>query len=150
MNSMFITIDPGWSGAVAFFEKGNLQFTTNCPTSREATDMMKIIRNAIGRKKPTVYIERVWARPFERGAFTFGENYGIWLGIIATLKLKRIDVLPKVWQKDIKEQGDIPKDYSERKRYFKKVAQDWAGKNHKVTLKNADAICIGMYALTEE
>ena len=145
---MFITIDPGWSGAVAFFEKGNLQFTTNCPTSRDATDMMKVIRNGVARKRTTVYIERVWARPYERGAFTFGENYGIWLGIIATLKLKRIDVLPKVWQKPIG--GEIPKDYAERKRYFKKVAQNWAGKNHKVTLKNADAICIGMYALTEE
>ena len=144
----FITIDPGWSGAVAFFDSMNLQFTTNCPTSRDATDMMKVIRNGVARKRTTVYIERVWARPYERGAFTFGENYGIWLGIIATLKLKRIDVLPKVWQKPIG--GEIPKDYAERKRYFKKVAQNWAGKNHKVTLKNADAICIGMYALTEE
>ena len=73
MNTL-ITIDPGWSGAVAFFEKGNLQFTTNCPTSRDATDMMKVIRNAIGRKRPTVYIERVWARPFERGAFTLNDT----------------------------------------------------------------------------
>ena len=143
-----ITIDPGWSGAVAFFDSTNLQFTTNCPTSREPKDMVKIIKNAIGRKKPKVYIERVWARPYERGAFTFGENYGVWLGIIASLGLQRVDVLPKVWQQFIG--GEIPKDYTERKRYFKKVAQNWAGNNHRVTLKNADAICIGMYALTEE
>ena len=96
-----ITIDPGWSGAVAFFDSMNLQFTTNCPTSREPKDMVKVIKNAIGRKKPKVYMERVWARPYERGAFTFGENYGVWLGIIASLGLQRVDVLPKVWQQFI-------------------------------------------------
>ena len=43
-----ITIDPGWSGAVAFFDSTNLQFTTNCPTSREPEDMVKVIRNESG------------------------------------------------------------------------------------------------------
>jgi heterodisulfide reductase subunit C len=145
---MFITIDPGWSGAVAFFEKGYLQFTTKCPASREPEDMVKVIRNVIARKKPKVYIERVWARPYERGAFTFGENYGIWLGIIASLKLERIDVLPKEWQAVVGNR--IPKDYTERKRYFKRRAQKWAGRNHKITLLNADAVCIGMYVINKE
>ena len=144
---MIIAIDPGWSGAVAFFEKGTLQYTSNCPTSREPSEMAQILKQKIGRKKPVVYIERVWARPYERGAFSFGQNYGIWLGIIASLKLKRVDVLPKVWQKVIGNR--IPKDYAERKRYFKRRAQRWAGKKHKVTLINADAICIGMYVLQE-
>ena len=145
---MIIAIDPGWSGAVAFFEKGYLQLTVNCPTSREPDEMAQILKLNIGKKKPVVYIERVWARPYERGAFSFGQNYGIWLGIIASLGLKRVDVLPKVWQKVIGNR--IPKDYAERKRYFKIRAKRWAGKKHKVTLINADAICIGMYVLQEE
>lgn len=86
-------------------------------------------------------MERVWARPYERGAFTFGENYGVWLGIIASLGLQRVDVLPKVWQQFIG--GKIPKDYTERKRYFKKVAQDWAGNNHRVTLKMQTQFALG-------
>lgn len=144
----FLTIDPGWSGAVAFFDTQCLQATISCPTSREPHDMMKALKSIIGKNRPNVYIERVWSRPYERGAFSFGQNYGIWLGVAAALNLKIIYVLPKEWQDVVGK--NIPKDYAERKNYFKKLAQKWVGKNHKVTLKNADAICIGMYIIKKE
>ena len=106
--------------------------------------MVQII-NKYKRKNTVVYIERVWSRPYERGAFTFGKNYGIWLGICNALDLPIVKVLPKEWQSIVGNR--IPKEYQERKRYFKRRAQSFAGSKHKVTLKNADAICIGMYAL---
>ena len=44
----------------------------------------------------------------------------------------------------------IPKDYKKRKDYFKRRAQRWTGKKHKVTLVNADAICLGMYVIERD
>tara|TARA_Y100001980_G_C14529098_1_gene304877 strand:- start:44 stop:487 length:444 start_codon:yes stop_codon:yes gene_type:complete len=142
-----IAIDPGWNGAVAFFTHSVLHSTSNCPSSREPIEMVNIIEK-YKAKKTVVYIERVWSRPYERGAFTFGKNYGIWLGICNALDLPIVKVLPKEWQSEIGNR--IPKEYQKRKQYFKRRAKTFAGSKHKVTLKNADAICIGMYALKKE
>ena len=144
-----ITIDPGWNGAAALFINDKLQKTVNCPSDRSIHIMSEIIHKMIEKDKKTeIYIERVWSRPFERGAFSFGTNFGAWLGIIASNNITPIEVLPRAWQKVVGIR--IPKEYKERKNYFKRRAQRWTGKKHKVTLANADAICLGMYVIEKD
>lgn len=163
-----LSIDPGWNGAIAVFEYHRnhiyLQSTSNCPSSRDENDLAEVFKECMGdsvsttrneidissESTPKVVIERVWSRPYERGAFAFGKNYGMWLGIAASFGCEIIRVLPREWQLTIgggKE--SIPKDYQERKRYFKTLAQNWAGNKHKITLTNADAVCIGIHTVQE-
>ena len=144
-----ITIDPGWNGAAALFINDKLIRTSNCPPDRSIHKMSIIIHEMIEKDKRTkIYIERVWSRPFERGAFSFGTNFGAWLGIVASNNIIPREVLPRAWQKKVGIR--IPKEYRDRKNYFKRRAQRWAGKKHKVTLANADAICLGMYVIKKD
>jgi|TARA_R100000789_G_scaffold54288_1_gene53235 hypothetical protein len=146
-----ITVDPGWNGAVALFENNKLLYTEKCPDNRSELKMADIIRHMVNKShiiyghNIEAYVEKVWSRPYERGAFSFGKNFGIWLGILASNNLKVHQITPQAWQKVVGVR--IPKEYSKRKKYFKRRAQRWAGKKHKVTLADADAICLGMYVI---
>jgi len=140
-----IAIDPGWNGACALFINNKLEYTKRCPTDRSIHKMSQIVHEMIDNKKTEIYIEKVWSRPYERGAFSFGTNFGAWLGIIASNNIVELQITPKAWQKVVGIR--IPKEYGKRKNYFKRRAQRWAGKKHKVTLTNADAICLGMYVI---
>ena len=87
---IIIGIDPGRSGALAVWSNG-IDKAIKCPSSsKEMADIIK----AIGNKNVIAYVERVWARPSNatRAAFTFGVNYGEWLGILAALNLSLIHI----------------------------------------------------------
>jgi len=147
---IIISIDPGWNGAVAMIENNKLVETKNCPKDRSEMKMADIIRNMVHSayvdgEELEIYIEKVWSRPHQQGSFSFGKNFGVWLGIIAANKIVPTEVTPRVWQKVVGIR--IPKDYKKRKDYFKRRAQKWVGKKHKITLANADAICLGMYVI---
>jgi len=145
---MIIGIDPGRSGAVAIWSSG-IDKVVKCPNNpKEMADVIKSINN----KNVIAYVERVWARPSNatRAAFTFGVNYGEWLGILAALKIKTILVTPQTWMKYYKDKYKIklPKDKKDRKNKLKKMAQEYTDK--KVTLYNADAILIAIYGFIEQ
>ena len=145
---MIIGIDPGRSGAVAFWSSG-ISKVVKCPSnSKEMADVIK----SIDDKNVVAYVERVWARPSNatRAAFTFGVNYGEWLGILAALNIKTILVTPQTWMKYYKDKYKIklPKDKKDRKNKLKSMAQEYTDK--KVTLYNADAILIAVYGVIEQ
>ena len=98
------------------------------------------------------YVERVWARPSNatRAAFTFGVNYGEWLGILAALNIKTVLVTPQTWMKYYKDKFKIklPKEKKDRKNKLKEIATQYTDK--KVTLYNADAILIAVYGFIEQ
>ena len=152
---MIIGIDPGKSGAVAIWDDG-IEKVIKCPNNPD--DMSAVIRLArnqfiSGKSKYLVaYMERVWARPSNatRAAFTFGVNYGEWLGILSTLNVDTVLITPQTWMKYYKDKFKIklPKEKKDRKNKLKKIAAQYTDK--KVTLYNADAILIAVYGFIEQ
>ena len=145
---MIIGIDPGRSGAVAIWS-GGIDKVIKCPSnSKEMADIIKSVSN----ENVVAYVERVWARPSNatRAAFTFGVNYGEWLGILSTLNIDTVHVTPQTWMKYYKDKFNIklPKEKKDRKNKLKELATHYTDK--KVTLYNADAILIAVYGFIEQ
>jgi len=147
----YLGIDPGKSGAVCIIYPDEI-IAYKCPST--AMGMSDIIRHylnvcVIENYKSVVGIEKVWAQPTNgtRHAFAFGSNYGMWLGVLGSHRIEPIFILPNKWQTMYKSYHDIPKEYLERKRKLKTIAQTYV--SFKVTLATADAILIAKY-LKEE
>ena len=94
-------------------------------------------------------MERVWARPTNavRAAFSYGTNYGQWLGIAASHEVKMNTAIPSDWIRWI----GCPKALKSviRKRWLKDKAKECYPKLKKITLKTSDAILITKYAKEE-
>tara|TARA_R100001594_G_scaffold64558_2_gene98858 strand:- start:22615 stop:23070 length:456 start_codon:yes stop_codon:yes gene_type:complete len=149
---MIIGVDPGKSGAIAFWHEG-IDKVVKCPNN--VKDMCNVVKDETDRFKPydsIAYIEKVWARPSNatRAAFTFGVNYGEWLAIMASLNIETILVTPQTWMKYYKNKFKmkLPKEKKDRKNKLKKIATYYTDK--KVTLYNADAILIAAYGFIEQ
>ena len=147
----YLGIDPGKSGALCIIYPDEV-IAHKCPST--ATGMSDIIRNylnacVIENYKTVVGIEKVWAQPTNgtRHAFAFGTNYGMWLGVLGSSRIEPNFILPSKWQKTYREGKGLSKEYLERKRELKAIAQKYVDFN--VTLVTADAILIAKY-LKEE
>jgi len=141
MKGTVIAIDPGWSGAMAVFTDGQLITTHKCmPTS---TETWELCGKDIHRASIAV-LEWVHSMPGQGVAstFKFGYNYGMWNGMLATASKETMLVPPKMWQANWK---DVPKDKKDRKNFLKQKAMEISEGRVKVTLQNADAICIGQW-----
>ena len=64
--------------------------------------LIKII-NLYGNKNCNVFIEKVHSMPGQGVAsmFNFGKGYGIWIGILAALKISKTLVTPQEWKKEM-------------------------------------------------
>ena len=152
---MIIGIDPGKSGAVAVWDDG-IEKVIKCPNNPDdMSDVIKLIKNRFISKRNSyliAYMERVWARPSNatRAAFTFGVNYGEWLGILSTLDIDTVLVTPQAWMKYYKQKFKIKlsKEKKDRKNTLKEIAKKYTDK--KVTLYNSDAILIAVYGFIEQ
>jgi len=144
-----IGIDPGKSGAIAVWDEG-IDKAIKCPDSPEK--MANIFNSIITNDKIVAYIEQVHAFPTDArsSAFKSGRNYGEWLGVLGTLRIKTVHVTPQKWMKHYKEKFNmaLPKDKQQRKRKLKEIAANYTDK--KVTLYNADAILIAVYGFITE
>ena len=90
-------------------------------------------------------MERVWARPTNavRAAFSYGTNYGQWLGALAGEGISNVyHITPREWQKGIGIKKGMEK--ADRKRTIKKKMAE-VFPEIKVTLINADAIGIAKH-----
>ena len=148
----YIGIDVGKSGGVCFIykDKGTPLPTMHCykcPTTIH--DMADLIATPPIKELPNIkwvgLVERVHSMPKQgvRSMFTFGENYGHWVGILAALKISYNLITPLVWMKHY---TPIPKDKKDRKNYLKSVAQRLYPDSH-ITLATADAILIAHYLM---
>ena len=130
-------------------EKGEIQ-SHKCPKSSD--DMALLFQILIGNT-PTnninLLMERVWARPGNavRAAFSYGVNYGQWLGICATHEVRMNTVLTAKWIHWVGCPKSLKKDV--RKRWLKQKASDLYPSIKRVTLATADAILITHYAEKE-
>ena len=96
----YIGIDPGVGGGIASIDEDGKIKAYKCPGSSE--DMALLFEVLIGNTPPEsirLLMERVWARPANavRAAFTYGVNYGQWLGIAASHEIKMNTIIPSEW-----------------------------------------------------
>ena len=144
-NRIFIGIDPGVKGGVAFIYNDLYFAKPTPPTVQEMSAMIhKMIDMAPDIAKYAI-IERVHSMPKQGVAstFKFGMNYGQWLGILATLGIPYIQVTPYTWMSYF---GSMPKDKKDRKNHIKHLAQQ-RYPNTKITLGTSDAMLMCHYLM---
>jgi hypothetical protein len=146
----YIGIDPGISGGLAVINENGSIKAYKCPSSSE--DMSVLFQICMGDTAPEnirLLMERVWARPTNavRAAFSYGVNYGQWLGISSSHEIKMNTVIPTEWIRWI----GCPKALKSviRKRWLKEKAKELYPEIKRVTLKTSDAILITRYAKEE-
>jgi hypothetical protein len=139
-DAVFIAIDPGKNGGIAWKDKNGVQAIAMPDTVLDLVDVLRGLCVRIPYLYMDCVIERVHAMPCDgsASAFAFGENFGVLQGVLATLGIPYRFVTPQVWQKKV---GSLPKDKKERKNALKAFAQQrYPG--IKVTLKTSDALAM--------
>lgn len=146
----YIGIDPGAGGGIAVIDEGGEIKAYKCPKS---SDEMALLFQMCMLKTPAnkvkLLMERVWARPTNavRAAFSYGTNYGQWLGITASHEIKMNTVIPVEWIKWVGCPKALKRDV--RKRWLKVKAGELYPDVNKLTLATSDAILITHYAKGE-
>jgi hypothetical protein len=142
-NRVFVGIDPGKSGGVSILYNNSYN-AIKCPNTVQEMAMALVSIKGMAPDIP-IYacIESVHSMPGQgvKSTFTFGQGYGQWLGILATLKIPYIQVTPHKWMKHF---GPMPKEKKDRKNHLKHLAQQ-RYPNVNVTLAVADALLIATY-----
>ncbi len=142
-NRLFIGIDPGIKGGIAFMYDDDYHVKNTPNTVQEMAQTLIAIKDIAPNTPTYCCIEAVHSMPGNSGRsmFTFGTNYGQWLGILATLKIPHVLVTPHKWMSWY---GSRPKNRKDRKNHLKNLAQQ-RFPNAKITLGTADAMLIANY-----
>jgi len=110
---LIIGIDPGISGAICFFENGQVKEIINMPVMADGKKNKRQINgpqtyNEILRrikdypkKDITVVIEQVSAMPGQgvTSMFNFGQSFGVLKGICSAMQLSMFFIRPAKWKK---------------------------------------------------
>ena len=110
---LIIGIDPGISGAICFFENGQVKEIIDMPVMAEGkknkrqingpqtyNEILKRI-NSYPKKDITVVIEQVSAMPGQgvTSMFNFGQSFGVIKGICSAMQLSMFFIRPTKWKK---------------------------------------------------
>ena len=142
-----IGIDPGKGGGVAIITDEKVK-AYPCPNTVD--DMSMLIGMCLEDVAPyrvRVFLEKVWAFPSDArsAAFSFGQNFGQWQGVLASYELKPTLITPKTWQSHLEVKKGLPK--AQRKKALKQMAIERCPGIKRVTLKTCDAILIAIYGM---
>tara|TARA_Y100000593_G_scaffold92335_1_gene183592 strand:- start:8443 stop:8997 length:555 start_codon:yes stop_codon:yes gene_type:complete len=142
---LYIGIDPGVSGGICCIT-GPDMVAIKCPgTTSDMSEVVSVVSDISKHSGYKCYaiIESVHSMPGQgvKSCFTFGKNYGEWLGILAANKVPYKQVTPQKWMKLF---GVMPKDKKARKNHIKHLAQQ-RYPDSKITLATSDAILIAEY-----
>ena len=146
----YIGIDPGISGGIAVIKHDGIMQAFKCPkSSDEMALLFQILIGSTSADNIRLLMERVWARPTNavRAAFSYGTNYGQWLGIAASHEIKMNTAIPVEWIKWVGCPKALKRDV--RKRWLKEKARELYPDVNKLTLATSDAILITHYAREE-
>ena len=110
---LIIGIDPGISGAICFFENGEVKEIIEMPTMADGkknkkqinvtqiyNEILRRIRN-FSKKDIFVVIEQVSAMPGQgvTSMFNFGQSFGVIKGICSAMQLSTYFIRPVKWKK---------------------------------------------------
>ena len=142
-NRVFIGIDPGIKGGIAVIYNDVYSVQPTPSTVAGMADILIALKEKGPNLSMYCCIEKVHSFPGNSGRsmFTFGTNYGQWIGILATLKIPYIQVTPYAWMKHYPK---APKNKKDRKNYYKHLAQQ-RFPDVDITLATSDAMLIANY-----
>ena len=137
-------IDPGLTGGIAFIDQKKSIIK---PVSVYKLTPQDIANEIIAKQFSIkmAYLEQVHSSPQQgvKSSFTFGVNYGTYIGILTALKIPFILVRPQVWQKHLRCMSRGDKNVTKRK------AQELFP-SIKMTHYIADALLIAEYGRQKE
>lgn len=137
-----LCIDPGASGGASFSDlvSGQPCDLHSWKSPRAATLFLERCLN--GHTVFPAVIENVHATPIMSvsSAFSFGQNFGAWLGILASWDIPVWLVTPQEWQKGLAIPAEIQG--TDRKAALKAMATTLFTPQ-KITLANCDAALLG-------
>ena len=110
---LIIGIDPGISGAICFFEDGQVKEIIDMPVMAEGKKNKRQVNgpqtyneissriNKFSKKDITVVIEQVSAMPGQgvTSMFNFGQSFGVLKGICSAMQLSMFFIRPVKWKK---------------------------------------------------
>ena len=110
---LIIGIDPGISGAICFFEDGQVKEIIDMPVMADGKKNKKQVNgpqiyneilkriNSFQKKDIIVVIEQVWAMPGQgvTSMFNFGQSFGVLKGICSAMQLSMFFIRPAKWKK---------------------------------------------------
>jgi len=110
---LIIGIDPGISGAICFFENGQIKEIIDMPVMADGKKNKRQVNgpqvyneissriNKFSKKDITVVIEQVSAMPGQgvTSMFNFGQSFGVLKGICSAMQLPMYFVRPAKWKK---------------------------------------------------
>ena len=154
---IFIGIDPGLDGAIAFFDTGRghlsvvdmpvVEVLRGGKKKREVSAQMlaQIIR--LAERPCTAVSERVNAMPGQgvTSVFSFGRSSGIVEGVLAALAIPTHIITPQMWQKAASVRGGKDGARQRATELFPAYAGLFARKKDD---GRADAACMAWYAAT--
>ncbi len=155
---IYLGIDPGLFGAMAFFdpEKGHLSII-DMPTveverggkkKRELSPQMMASMIRLAEGDLTAVVERVGAMPGQgvSSVFSFGRSLGMVEGVLAGLNIRTTLIPPQVWQKAAGVRGGKEASRQRAAELFPAYANLFARKKDD---GRADAACMAWYAATK-
>ena len=153
---IYVGIDPGASGGIVAIGPDNKVLVhAKCPsTVHDLADVYRDICELPGRYDDCsikATIEAVHSMPGNSGRsmFSFGTNYGMHLGLLASNKIPYMKpITPYTWMKHY---GKMPKDKRDRKNHIKQLAQQlYPNTDRPITLATSDAVLIAHYCMTKQ
>lgn len=146
----FLGIDPGKNGGFAMINKEGcviLEHSASKMTPRDIVDVFNHIHALRGFSYNTTrcFLERVHSMPKQgvKSTFSFGENFGTYIGILTAMKIPFNYVSPGTWQRAM---GCLSKG---DKNVTKRKAQELFP-NLRMTHAIADALLIAEYGRRKE
>ncbi len=144
----FLGIDPGKSGGWAIVENNS---TTSSawpwPKDSDIKSICKTLHPG-GEYIVLACIEKVHAMPKQgvTSMFTFGENFGMWQGILAALGIPYVFAAPQKWQKAMFDSGGKEKNTKERSLDLARRLYPGLDLSRKKDNGKADALHLARYA----
>lgn len=103
MTSITIGIDPGKSGGIAILYPTGDVVAEKWTSEDEMVDILEEVARRWDCAQVTAYLELVHAMPGQgvTSMFSFGKNFGFWIGAVTALRIPLRLVRPQEWQKGV-------------------------------------------------
>jgi crossover junction endodeoxyribonuclease RuvC len=125
-------IDPGISGAIAFYFPGipSRVCAEDVPVAAGEINAAGLAERIRKMRPDVAIVERVSSRPGQgvRSTFKFGAAYGVVCGVLATLEIRCHRVSPAVWKRHFKLPADKEASRALALRLFPATAEHFSRK----------------------